>query len=391
MQDLPPITIGVMLRHIAAPGGITVYTRNILEHLLRVDTRNRYVLFYPEDTLMGTYADRPNVTEVWVPSRPAIWDRLVWDQSRLLKHLSRHAVDVVFNPKLSVPLAAGCPTVFTMHGLEQFATPRMFPWNDCIYFTLAMRLYSRRADGILVMTQTGRRDLRKYLGVPDRKIHVISESYNESYHVVRDQAERDRVRTRLGLPERYVLFVGGIAPLKNLPALLRAFRDLRLQGFPHKLVLAGFKRFRFERDLALIDELGLRPDAIELGFVDDRDMAGLYTMADAFVLPSFYEGFGIPILEAQACGCPVVVGSRGAMIEVAGEGGALSFDPHSASELARTIATALTDEALRRSLIERGLDNVKSYSWDRTARQTVSLFESLAARRPRSPMGPING
>ena len=106
----------------------------------------------------------------------------------------------------------------------------------------------------------------------------------------RAPAERDRVRTRLGLPERYVLFVGGIAPLKNLPALLRAFRDLRGQGFPHKLVLAGFKRFRFERDLALIDELGLRPDAIELGFVDDRDMAGLYTMADAFVLPSFYEG-----------------------------------------------------------------------------------------------------
>jgi glycosyltransferase involved in cell wall biosynthesis len=391
MQDLPPITIGVMMRHIAAPGGITVYTRNILEHLLRVDTRNRYVLFYPEDTLMGAYADRPKVTEVWVPSRRGLCDRMVWDQCRLLKHLSRHAVDVVFNPKLSVPLAAGCPTVFTMHGLEQFAARRMFPWNDRIYFTLAMRLYSRRADGILVMTQTGRRDLRKYLGVPDRKIHVISESYNESYHVVRDQAERDRVRTRLGLPERYVLFVGGIAPLKNLPALLRAFRDLRGQGFPHKLVLAGFKRFRFERDLALIDELGLRPDAIELGFVDDRDMAGLYTMADAFVLPSFYEGFGIPILEAQACGCPVVVGNRGAMIEVAGEGGALSFDPHSASELARTIATALTDEALRRSLIERGLDNVKRYSWDRTARQTVSLFESLAARRPRSPMGPING
>ena len=381
------ITVAVMLRHITARGGVTVYTRNILDAMLRIDPRNRYVLLLPGKDEMGRYADRPNVTEVLIEARPGPAGRLVWDQWRLLPHLREHRVDLVYNPKLSVPLLAKCKTVFTMHGLEQFAARSMFLWHDRLYFTLAMRFYCRKADGILVMTQTGKRDLQKYLGVPPAKIHVIPESYNERCRVISDQAERLRVRDKLKLPEKFLLFVGGVAPLKNIPALLRAFKTLRAGGIPHKLVLAGFKRFKFERDLALIDSLGLRNDVVEAGFVDDADIPALYNLADAFVLPSFYEGFGIPILEAQACGCPVVIGDRGAMPEVAGEGGALSFNPDSPDELAERISRILGDPALRASLAARGLENVKQYSWKNTARKTVELFEALAQGNPASALG----
>ncbi|MDI6775215.1 MAG: glycosyltransferase family 1 protein [Verrucomicrobiota bacterium] len=377
MSNDAPITVAVMLRHVSARGGITVYTRNILTHILQADTSNRYLLLLPDRGLLGQYA-APNVTELLVESRGGFAGRIAWDQQRILRAIRGRGVDVIYNPKLSVPLRARCKTVFTMHGLEQFAAKSCFPWHDRAYFSLAMRFYCRKADAILVMTQTGRRDLRNYLDVPEAKIHVVPESYNEQCRMVRDEAERRRVREKFGLPDRFLLFVGGITPLKNIPALLRAFRALKARGIPHRLVLAGFKRLNFARDLALIEALGLRQDVIEPGFVDDADLPALYSLADAFVLPSFYEGFGIPILEAQACGCPVVVGNRGAMTEVAGEGGALSFDPDSPAELAGRLGRILNEPAVRASLAERGLENAKRYSWAVTARRTVELFEKLA-------------
>ena len=370
-----------MLRHIVDRGGITVYTDNVLRSIIRLDERNRYVLLLPGEEHRERYPSSARVTSIVLPFGGGQISRWVWDQHKVLTALKPHDVDVIYNPKLSVPLRAGCKTVFTMHGLEQFAAKQYFAPYDRAYFTVAMQLYCRKADGILVMTQTGKMDLQKYLGVPPEKIHVVPESYNERCHVVEERGELDQVRAKLQLPDRFILFVGGITPLKNIPTLLRAFTTLKARHVPHKLVLAGFKRWRFAKELTWIEKLGIRDDVVEPGFVEDTELPALYTLADCLVLPSFYEGFGLPILEAQACGCPVVISRRGAMPEVAGEGAALLFDPASPEELADRIGQILQDASLRGSLVGRGLENVKKYAWTRTALQTIRLFESLAATR----------
>jgi glycosyltransferase involved in cell wall biosynthesis len=372
-----PVTIAVMLRHVVNPGGVTVYTDNVLRNILKLDQRNRYILLLPDKSLLGRYPNSGNVTEIVIETTNGLANRIIWDQVKVLKHLAPHNVDVIYNPKLSVPLGAGCKTLFTMHGLEQFAARRHFLWYDRIYFSAAMRFYCAKADAILVMTETGGRDLQKYLRVPPEKIHVINESYNERCHRIGDSTELQRVKSKLNLPGRFILFVGGIAPLKNIPALLKAFQILKARQCPHKLVLAGFKRFRFAEDMALVKSLGLENDTIETGFVDDEDIPALYSLADCFVLPSFYEGFGLPILEAQACGCPVVISNRGAMPEVAGNGGALAFDPDSPSALAGRIQQIIDDQTIRQRLVKYGFENVKKYSWAKTARKTIEVFEAL--------------
>ena len=371
------LTIGIMLRHIEERGGINVYSRNMLDHLPRMDPHNKYLFFTPAPMLRGKLRPFPNAEEVVVQTGRLPMRKLTWDQYHILKPLGTYVVDVAFNPKLSLPLMAHCRTAFTMHGMEQFAASRYFMWHDRLYYTAAMELYCAKADAILVMTQTGKTDLQKYMNVPDYKIHVIPESYNEQCRRIEDPAVLEQLKDKWDLPDKYVLFVGGITPLKNIPTLLRAFKNLKSRGFPHKLVLVGFRRWNFARDMGLIETLDLKNDVVELGFVGDRDLPGIYNLADCFVLPSYYEGFGIPILEAQACGCPVVTSGCGGMREVAGDNAALHFDVTRPEHLAEQVATILSDASLRESLIQKGLENVKRYSWDNTAHQTIRVFNML--------------
>lgn len=380
MNRQSSITIGVMLRHIGDKGGITVYTKNILNHMLKLDRRNRYILFFTEESRLGNYKEYPNVEEVLVQPGKIPLKRLIWDQYLLLKYLKKHNVDIVYNPKLSVPLLAGCRTVFTMHGLEQFAASRFFIWHDRLYFNVAMRFYCRKADAILCMTEAGKSDLQRYLHAHPDKIKVIPESYNEQCKVIQDKNALQRIREKFKLPLKFLLFVGGITPLKNVPTLLRAFHSLKRRGCDHKLVIIGFRRWKHEKDMSVIGELGLDQDVIELGFIGDDDLPYIYNLADCFILPSFYEGFGIPILEAQACGCPVIISNPAPMSEVAG-GIAPTFDPGNAEELAVAIERILRDNDTRTTLIERGLKNVAKYSWKTTAEKTIQVLEAAVTKQ----------
>lgn len=372
----PTPVVAVMLRHIEDKGGITVYTRNILQQMLAIGDRPRFALLAPSLSSVREFERFSGVDAVALGPAPSEPAKLWWDQVLVPRALARLGAAAVFNPKLSLPLRASCTGLFTMHGLEQFAAPGQFMWRDRLYFSSTMRLYCRKADAILCMTEAGRGDLARFLGVPPGKVHVIPESYNELCRPVADPARLAAVRDRYRLPPRFVLFVGGITPLKNIPALLAAFKLLRAAGRPHKLVIIGFRRWGFEDDLAAIQRLGLGDDVMEIGFVPDEDLPAIYSAADAFSLPSFYEGFGIPILEAQACGCPVVTSDVGPMREVAG-GAALHFPAADAAAQAACLGRVLDDDALRRSLVEGGLRNAARYNWRRTAEATLKVVEGL--------------
>ncbi|HEY3342008.1 MAG TPA: glycosyltransferase family 1 protein, partial [Anaerolineae bacterium] len=177
------------------------------------------------------------------------------------------------------------------------------------------------------------------------------------------------------LPDHFLLWVGGISPLKNISNLLRAYAMVAGE-IPHPLVMAGFLRWKFTGDLQLIDTLGLKDRVIFTNYVPPEDIPALYNLADIFVFPSIYEGFGLPILEAMACGCPVITSTTGYAPEVAGNAGLL-VNPYRPEEIAAAMRTVLGNDTLRQKMIRDGLLWVKHFNWEKTARETLSLFESM--------------
>jgi glycosyltransferase involved in cell wall biosynthesis len=363
--------IGVMLRHLGELGGIVVYTKNVLENLLEIDKKNEYIFLYNSYSLVGTYSKYSNVRELVIDKK----NKFLWDQYYVPKVIKSEKIELVFNPKLSVPIFAPAKKVLTMHGLEQFALPKLFKWYDNIYFHIMMPLFCRYTDSVIVMTEFGRGELIKYLKAKPDKIEVISESYHKRFAASKNETKLSEIKKKYNLPDRFVLFVGGLVPLKNFSNILRAYNIVKNKT-PVKLVVAGFKRFKYQKDLDLINRLKLKKDLVMLGFVPDDDLPYLYCLASCFVFPSLYEGFGIPVIEAQACGCPVVSTTKGATPEVSG-GAAMLVNPYNHREIAQALYEVLTNDELKVKLVKDGFENAKRFSWLETSKKTLKLFEKM--------------
>ena len=360
--------IAVMLRNLGEKGGIVVYARNLLDQILRQDTKNEYVFLYRYAEDIGRFGTRSNLSEVVIPARSKLW----WDQVCVPIYAIKNNIDLIYNPKLSIPLVHNKKCVWVMHGGAQVVVPHLFQWHDRLYFKIANRLYSHRADAIITMTQLGADDLVRLMGVDRKKLYVTHEGYNPLCKVV---SPDKKLMQKYSINNKYILFVGGIAPVKNFGNLLRAFR-LIAEQYPYDLVVVGFKRWRYEEDLRFVEELGLRDRVKFTGFVPDEEIPHFYNMAELFLFPSIYEGFGIPALEALACGCPVITSKTGCTREVVGDA-ALLVDPYSPEDIASGMRRILEDDSLKQDLIERGLDRAKNFSWEACASNTIKVFESL--------------
>lgn len=361
-----------MLRHINELGGIAVYTKNLIGKLLEIDKRNEYVFLYNTYSLVGTYSKYKNVKEVVID----IPNKLLWDQIGVPKVVKSDNIDIIFNPKLSIPVFTPSKKIFALPGLEQFALPNVFKWYDHIYFRIMIPLYCHRSNAIIVMTNTGKNDLMKYINVNRNKIEVIYGSCHKRFRFTKQIKNILRIKKKYNLPDKYILFVGGITPLKNFSNIIRAFNIIK-NKISIKLIVVGFKRWKYAKDICLINKLDLQNDIITLGFIPDDDLPYLYNSAQCLALPSLYEGFGIPILEAQACGCPVICSKTGCAPEVSG-GAALLVDPYNYKEIAQVMYDVLSDIDLRKKLIAAGLENVKNFSWLKAAEQTLQLFKKIS-------------
>jgi glycosyltransferase involved in cell wall biosynthesis len=359
-----------MLRNLGEQGGIVVYATNLLKNLFEIDSENEYLLIYRDAKDLGYFGDRPNLKEIVVSAPNKLW----WDQISVPRVAKNEQLDLIFNPKLSIPLLTRRKTVWVMHGGAQFTVPHAFKLSDRIYFTIANRLYAKKASAIITMTHIGANDIVRCMGADPEKMNVIYEAYNERCRVMKKE-ETNAVHKKYSLPEKYILFVGGLTPLKNFGNLLRAYK--RVQNIiPHHLVVIGWKRWKFSQDLRVMDELGLSDRVLFKGFVPDEEIPSFYNRAALFAFPSIYEGFGIPALEAMACGCPVIASKTGCSPEVVGDAAVL-VDPQDPGMIAAAIRDAIEDSGLRRQLIDAGLKRAKKFSWRKCARQTLSVFDSL--------------
>lgn len=367
--------IGVMLRHLTdTMGGVVGYSHNLIQGFLRQGPEHHYALIYASDQMPGTYAHHANVSEHVIPAGP----KLIWDQRLVPRLADRLELDVIFNPKLSVPLWARQKTVFVLRP-EQFVHPELFKWWDRRYFKFFIPRYCRAAARVIAPTDQAVRDIIQHVGVDPEKMATVHEACGDRYFApAPSEAVLEQVRKKYQLPERYILFVGGLTPLKNFKRLVEAFGKVYpVRKIP--LVVVGFNRHKFKQDL----EFAARhPQAQRIqfpGYVEDEDLPQVYRMAEALFFPSIYEGFGIPICEAQATGCPVVVTNRGCCPEVAGQAAVL-VDPFDVDDMARGLDRALSDEGLRRELRAKGLERAPYFRFDRCARQTLEVFaQALAA------------
>ncbi|HVW69756.1 MAG TPA: glycosyltransferase family 1 protein, partial [Steroidobacteraceae bacterium] len=365
--------IGVMLRHYDQHGGgVRVYTRALLNHMLRPDSPHEFVLFFNDRTPLGNYPDRPNVEEVTVPGRSV----LAWDQISLPRAVRRYGVDVLFNPKYSLPLSGHYPSAWVCHGLDWYVMPWASRWIDRLSHRHLVPRYAARASAIVAVSEVTREHLMEYLHVPSSKVHTVYTGVDEAFRKTLPPETLAAVRQRFGLPERYVLYAGAVYPPKNFTRLVQAYARVGPKSGVSLVIAGGENRFLSEHELQEPARLGLGDWVKWAGWVDNTTLPAFYQMAEALLLPSLFESFGMPIVEAMACGCPVVTSNRYGTQEIAGPAAVL-VDPDSVEAIADGLARALADTALRTDLIARGRERARQFTWENCARQTLSVLESI--------------
>ncbi len=367
--------IGVMLRHYEQhEGGVKHYTKMLLPWLFSLGSKHQFVLIYQNPTLLGTYARYPNVEEL-VTRMPGT---LLWDQVGVPWVTRDRELDIIFNPKFTIPFFTRPKTIFVLHGSEWFVIPEVFPWYDRLYTKRLVPLYCRHADAFISVAEAVKADAVRHVHADPDKIFTVYNGIDpRQFHFIENADQLQAVRAKYKLPEKYILWVGQIESRKNIKRLLQAFAQLAPE-VSHDLVIAGEQRFgaKDQEELAVLKELGLEQRVRFIGWVSHDDLPAIYRLADLFPFPSLYEGFGIPLVEAMACGCPIVTANTCAPPEVVA-GAALLVDPYDVAAIAEAMRALLRDGNLRAKLVARGLERAKSFSWEKCARQVLAVFDSV--------------
>ena len=354
--------------------GIGQYILRLTQALAQINHDDTFVIFKSRKDKTPIVA-QPNFKrqKMWTPSHHR-FERLA-----MSLELAPFALDVLHSPDFIPPAWTRCPSVITMHDLAFMLYPRFLTRDSARYYG-QVDVAAHQADHIIAVSESTKRDTIRLLGVPESKITVIYEAAHPLFAPIADDGAREFVRAHYNLPSEFILFVGTIEPRKNLPTLLRAFRRLR-DDYKSEAVLAiaGTRGWLVEEVDQVIAELQLGNAVRFLGNVRNEELVYLYNAAKLFVLPSFYEGFGLPPLEAMACGTPVIVSNVSSLPEVVGDAGLL-IDPADIEALTVAMWRVLTDDKLRRELCEKGLKRAQTFSWERAARETLAVYRHVAQK-----------
>ena len=370
-----PIAVGALNADLPVAGGIQRFSVAVLREMM---SREPALLAYAASDALSAELGRRG-RRVWPrtlshSSSAGNLLRLAWHLTVLPARLRAEKAAVYYSTVPDGMLVPACPQVVTVHDLIPLRFPASSPRLKH-YFRHVLPRIIGASEAVIAMSEATRRDLRDEYGVDPARVHVVHQGYREDTFTPADEGAVSRVRESLGV-ERYLLAVGEGRPYKNIPRLLEAWARLRPSGVT--LVLAGRASPR-EVDLpALAATLGVRESVRFLGYVPDERLAELYRGAEAFVFPSLYEGFGIPPLEAMACGCPVVASDRASIPEVCGEA-AVYVDPESVESLIEGIRRVLGDEALRASLRAAGIERAAGFSYANAAERILAVLRPIAA------------
>ena len=358
--------------------GVHQYIYHLLCHLGQADDRLRYTLLLGGN-LVPPDVDLTSIQSRWPTGRPAA--RVVWEQLAQPWVLRQIEADLVHGPVFVGPLLAPCPVIVTIHDLSFIRFPDLFRPANRLYLSLLTRLSARRARRLIAVSRHAADETTRLLGVSPERIDVVYHGVDPTFRPLPDD-EVAAFRQRRGLPERFALFTGTLEPRKNLVRLVEAFARIRDDQF--RLVLVGGKGWLYDELFARVEALGLSNDVVFAGYVPSDELPLWYNAATALAYPSVYEGFGLPVLEAQACGTPVLTSNVSSLPEAAG-GAGLMVNPYDTDALAAGLHRLLTDKPLQCELREQGLVHARQFSWPRAARETAGVYRrALGDTSPRS-------
>lgn len=370
--------IAIMMRSADEAGGIGVYAGNIVEELLKLDHENEYVLFYKSKKHLGRYSNFTNCREILLPGK----NKAIWDQFIIPRAARQEKIDLIFNPKFTVPLFTRCKTVMVVHGADWFVPPydEVYTTIDNFYIKMVMPLYFRKADYISSVSDYSTDGFVKAFPWCKKKIKTIYFGPNRIFKPVADKQLLATVRAKYHLPDDFILTVIRYDPgtrntRKNFKGMAEAYSLYKKMGGKEKFVVVGRDCERYGEDYDL-KALGIQDDIIFPGLVPQTDLPAFYSLAKLYLYPTIIEAFPIPTTEAMACGCPIVT-SNGTGLEELTHGVSLAVDPLDSQAIADAMKKVLDDEGLQREMREKGFERSKIFSWEKCAADTLEIFKNL--------------
>jgi len=361
------------------PVGAGNYIIQLIRSLVALDSGDKWVVFaqkHGQELIQNFESSCVQwvITPEISPAR-----RLIWEQSTLPSLARKSRVELLHSLHYTRPIALPCASVVTFHDMTFFLFPQHHTRTKRLFFPLAMRFSAQRANALIAISESTRRDAIKILHIPPENIQTIPLGISSAFRPIQDTQALNACREKYQLPEKFILNVGLVEPRKNLPLLLKAYHKLFELTGPPPLVIVGRFGWGVDEVHLQIKDLGIEKHVIFTGYVPAPELPLIYNLSEIFVYPSLYEGFGFPPLEAMACGTPTITSAVSAMQDQVGEGGML-VAPNDINALTQAMDLLLRDKQLQQTLAQKGRIQAGNFSWERTAEMTRQVYQKVLGK-----------
>lgn len=364
--------------------GVSEYTLNLVKEILKLDTNNHYKLFYNSgrdvSKRMPKFTGNYQIISKRYPNK--IFNYLMQKTLHYPKIDQILGIDLFFMPHINfISLSPTCPSILTIHDLSYLKFKRFFSFRKNLWHALInTKNLIKRFDKIIAVSENTKNDLIELCHVKPEKIKVIYSAISKDYKIVEKNNEQlNKIKEKYSLPQNFILYLGTIEPRKNIIGIIKAYEIMQNKNkdlADYKLVIAGKQGWKNKNIIKIWQQSKYRNKIKFLDYIPCQDKVYLYNSACLFIYPSFYEGFGFPPLEAMACGIPVVTSFISSLPEVVGNA-AIMVDPYNVNQIALAMEQVLTNPDLKNNLIKKGLAQASQFSWEKTAKQYLELFNSI--------------
>ncbi|MBN1384727.1 MAG: glycosyltransferase family 4 protein [Elusimicrobia bacterium] len=371
--------IGINARYLQKEtSGIINYLLNLILNLKKIDKESKYTLFFgndkpiPAEVLGDNFrSDIPRM-----PTNSQIM-RVLWEHLYLPLTIKKLKIDIFHEPSFIAPVFKKCPTVITIYDLAFLYYPECFTRRNVMYFKAMLTGSINKADAIIAISENTKRDIINHFKVHPDKIKVIYGGVDSFFRIVSDAEKISHIKKKFNINRSYILNVSLISPRKNLISLLKSFKRLKEdKNIDCQLVIAGEKGWRYKDIFKTVSSLNLDDSTVFTGCVSNEELLHLYNNAMLFAYPSLYEGFGLPVLEAMACGCPVVASNTSSIPEVCADA-AMLVDPENIDDLTGAIYKMITEDSVKQVYKKKGLERIKCFLWKETAQETLYVYKKI--------------
>src|SRR3989338_8053121 len=359
--------------------GVSCYTRNLLNELNILSGQGQFLIFKisEERNAINKINKKPGISRFFRAVKHTLWEQLY-----LPFLLFARGASVFHSPAFVCPIIKTCPTIVTIHDMAYFLYPDKFVCTYRFYLKFWIPLSVRTADKIITDSACSKKDIVRLLKIPESKVEVVYLGKDAKFRPITDTALLEDYKRANELPDNFMLYVGTLEPRKNITGLFKAYRIFKNKrlNLEYNLIIAGEKGWMWAEIFNMVEELGLKDSTKFLCYISDNDLPLLYNSARLFVYPSLYEGFGLPPLEAMACGIPVITSNNSSLPEIV-SGAGIMVDPYDSDALAQAMSEVLTNKRQYETMVENGLKKAKEFSWKNTADKTIGIYQELLKKR----------